>query len=175
MKKLIMLLMLVSFNSLAVDRHITAKNPYPNLTPEQLSLQIKQQGARAVIKNIPEGDNGEWDYITDHIASGDITWLKVAPLLAKGSDAHSSETLSIALATALPKNVNGVLSILDDSNVSISTDSVCSLPFYQGTEAELNQYVVDSIRALYKNKSGEKCLQKLISATGNSKSFSEGD
>ncbi|WP_339374648.1 hypothetical protein [Photorhabdus australis] len=79
------------------------------------------------------------------------------------------------MATALPKNANGVLSILDDSNVPISTDSVCSLPFYQGTEAELNQYVVDSIRALYKNKGGEKCLQKLISTTGNSKSFSEGD
>ncbi len=40
MKKLILFLMLVSFNSLAVDRHITAKNPYPNLTPEQLSLQL---------------------------------------------------------------------------------------------------------------------------------------
>ncbi|KER04498.1 hypothetical protein LGZ99_06370 [Photorhabdus temperata] len=175
MKKLLLLLILVSFSSLAVDRHIIAKNPYPNLTPEQLTQQIKRQGAKMVIANMPEGDNGEWDYITNHIASGDMAWLKIAPLLAKGSDAYSAETLSTALATALPKNASGVLSVLNDSNVSISTESVCSLPFYQGTEAELNQYVIDSIRALYKNKGGEKCLQKLIETTGNSKSFSEGD
>ncbi|WP_036771100.1 hypothetical protein [Photorhabdus australis] len=94
MKKLILFLMLVSFYSLAVDRHIIAKNPYPNLTPEQLTLQIKQQGARAVIANMPEGDNGEWDYITDHIASGDMAWLKVAPLLAKGSDADIGNVIN---------------------------------------------------------------------------------
>ncbi|EQB99061.1 hypothetical protein B738_20718 [Photorhabdus temperata subsp. temperata M1021] len=44
MKKLLLLLILVSFSSLAVDRHIIAKNPYPNLTPEQLTQQNKKTG-----------------------------------------------------------------------------------------------------------------------------------
>ncbi|WP_445493569.1 hypothetical protein [Photorhabdus sp. SF281] len=176
MKKLlsIIALNLLAFNSFAVELKIT--NPYPNLMPAQITEKVNSMGVRKfIISTSPNVDGSTWDYILSHISSGNIEWLRIVPILSTGVDAGSAEDLSTAVATALPKNASGVLSVLNDSNVSISTESVCSLPFYQGTEAELNQYVIDSIRALYKNKGGGKCLQKLIETTGNSKSFSEGD
>ncbi|MBS9441645.1 hypothetical protein [Photorhabdus heterorhabditis] len=170
----IIVLTLLTFNSFAAE--LKKHNPYPNLTPEQVAEKVNSMGARKFVTSTsPNTDDSTWDYILSHISSGDPEWLKIVPILSTGVDAGSAEDLTIAVATAIPKNASVVLSILNNANISISTDSVCSLPFYQGTEAELNQYVVDSIRALYKNKGGEKCLQKLISTTGNSKSFSEGD
>ncbi|MBS9424424.1 hypothetical protein [Photorhabdus caribbeanensis] len=178
MKKLlpipIIALNLLAFNFFATE--LEKNNPYPNLTPKQIIEKVNSMGARKfVTSTLPNTDDSTWDYILSHISSGDPEWLNIVPILSTGVDAGSAEDLTIAVATAIPKNSAVVLSVLNNANISISTESVCSLPFYQGTEAKLNQYVVDSIRALYKNKSGEKCLQKLISATGNSKSFSEGD
>ncbi|MCW7548252.1 hypothetical protein OO184_09950 [Photorhabdus sp. APURE] len=175
MKKLlpIIALNLLAFNSYAAGSFRTA-NPYSNLTPKQVTEKVNSMGARKfVISTLPNTDDSTWDYILSHISSGNSEWLNIVPILSTGVDAGSAEDLTIAVATAIPKNASVVLSILNDANVSISTDSVCSLPFYSGTEAEINKYVIESIRALYKSKKGEICLKTLVNTIGKSKTFQE--
>ncbi|CAQ84504.1 MULTISPECIES: hypothetical protein [Photorhabdus] len=175
MKKLLptIALSLLAFNAYAAGSFRT-NNPYPNLTPKQVTEKVNSMGARKfVISTLPNTDDSTWDYILSHISSGNSEWLKIVPILSTGVDAGSAEDLTIAVATAIPKNAAVVLSVLNDANVSISTGSVCSLPFYSGTEAELNQYIIESIRALYKSKKGANCLKTLVNTVGKSKTFQE--
>ncbi|MBS9437218.1 hypothetical protein EAE91_08520 [Photorhabdus noenieputensis] len=176
MKKLlpipIIALNLLAFNSFATE--LEKNNPYPNLTPKQIIEKVNSMGARKfVTSTLPNTDDSTWDYILSHISSGDPEWLNIVPILSTGVDAGSAEDLTIAVATAIPKNAAVVMSVLNNANISISTESVCSLPFYSGTEAEINKYVVESIRALYKSKKGENCLKILVNTIGKSKKFQE--
>lgn len=111
--------------------------------------------------------------MTGEIVKGDIGWLNVAALLAPGSDADSAETLSEAVGAAIPHNPAGVLSIITERYTPLSITEVCGLPFYSLTEQQLNQYIVDSIRALYKVPSGKACIDMMVNVIGTSKGFNE--
>lgn len=104
---------------------------------------------------------------------GGDDWLKVATLLAPGSDADSAETLSEAVGMAIPHNPSGVLSIITERYTPLSIGEVCGLPFYSMTEPQLNQYIVDSIRALYKVPSSKACIDAMVNVIGTSNGFNE--
>jgi antitoxin component of RelBE/YafQ-DinJ toxin-antitoxin module len=91
-------------------------------------------------------------------------------LLADAGAEGMNIDISQALALALVKNTDGVLAILDDRIIPISTNEVCSLPLYNMTIPEENVYVVKAIQALYKSNSvqAQKCLQELITTVGQS-------
>ncbi len=142
-------------------------------TTQQLTEQIKQKGAQAVISSLYANDETEWQFVTGEIGKGGADWLRVAALLASGSDADSAETLSEAVAMAIPHNPVGVLNIMTERYTPLSQAVVCGLPFYSMSETQLNNYVVDAIRALYKVPSSKACIDTMVNAIGESNGFEE--
>lgn len=142
-------------------------------TAEQVAKDIEQQGAGVVISRLYQNNEREWQYVTDKIATGENRWLKVASLLAPGTDAGSSETLTTAVALAIPHNPAGVLGTLTEREMPLSIRQVCRLPFYMMSEPEFNQYVLDAIRALYKVPAGKACMDTMINTIGQSDGFNE--
>lgn len=169
MKKIILSLLLASASySVMAERSPTA---------EEFAQQVQDYGAAKVISGIPETDDGLWNEIFKHISNGEAAWLKLIPSISMTGAVSWNEQLGTALAQAIPKNVNGVMEVIDDSNISISTASVCSMPLYHETVPEQNEYVVKAIQALYKSNSvqAQKCLQQLIMTVGQSSQFREVD
>ncbi len=162
MKKTILVFCLLSISAFAA--HPTA---------QQLTAQIKLKGAQAVISGLYVDNEKEWQYVTGAIAKGSSDWLNVAALLAPGSDADSAETLSEAVGLAIPHNPTGVLNIITEQYTPLSLGEVCGLPFYSLTESQLNQYILDSIRALYKVPSSKACIDTMINVVGASDGFNE--
>ncbi|GAA3586073.1 hypothetical protein GCM10023078_12320 [Gibbsiella greigii] len=142
-------------------------------TAPQLTEQIKLKGAQAVISGLYADNEKEWQYVTGEIGKGGRDWIKIAALLAPGSDADSAETLSEAVGTAIPHNPSGVLSIITEQYTPLSLGVVCGLPFYSLTELQFNQYVVDAIRALYKVPSSKACIDTMVNVIGTSNGFNE--
>lgn len=172
MKKIIPLALILSFNVFSSEER--KENTSPIIAASQLAERVRQQGADKVLHDMfyydINADSGEWDYIVNHLINGNSDWLNVIPLLADAGAEGMNSDISRALALALVKNTDGVLAILDDRIIPISTDEVCSLPLYNKTRPERNEYVVNAIQALYKSNSvqAQKCLQELITTVGQS-------
>jgi len=145
----------------------------PSVNTKSLARDIEKQGAVNVILRLYANEEKDWRYVTKQIAQGDDRWLHIATLLAPGADADSAETLSAAVGLAIPHNPSGVLKILTDRYISLSPGQVCGLPFYNMTEVQFNQYVLDSIRALYKVPSGKACIDTMVNIIGQSDRFRE--
>ncbi|MDW8847854.1 hypothetical protein SD961_18515 [Erwinia sp. MMLR14_017] len=163
MRRAILTLCLLSTSAIA------AAHP----TAQQLAEQIKQKGVQVVISGLYGEQEKEWQYVTGEIAKGGSDWLNIAALLAPGSEADSAETLSEAVGAAIPHNPAGVLSIINEKYTPLSLGEVCGLPFYSLTEPQFNQYIVDSIRALYKVPSSKACIDTMINVIGTSNGFNE--
>lgn len=165
MKKIILLYCLLSSWAYAV--------PQPP-SSAQLVTQIQKNGAKSVIAKLYTDDEKEWLYVLEKIEKGNDDWLKIASLLAPGSDADSAESLATAVAMAIPHNPSGVLAILNHENIlPLSTDVVCALPFYSITRPQFNQYIVDSIQALYNVAASKSCIDTMVNTLGRSNGFKE--
>lgn len=165
MKKAIFALFILT-TSLQVSAAVTA---------EQISQQIKQQGAAAVVDQLfdhPQDDHAAWIEILNQIATGDEQWLQVAAQLAPATKGYSQKTLTEMLAAAMTHNAKGVLALINDSTVApkvLNVQNLCSLVKFVATEAEYDQVAVDTIRALYQAPTGKACLQQVIQTIGQSK------
>lgn len=172
MKKILPLALILSFNVFSSEEG--KENTSPIIAASQLAERVRQQGAHKVLHDMfyydVNADSGEWNYILNHLTNGNSDWLNVIPLLADAGAEGMNIDISQALALALVKNTDGVLAILDDRIIPISTNEVCSLPLYNMTIPEENVYVVKAIQALYKSNSvqAQKCLQELITTVGQS-------
>jgi hypothetical protein len=74
---------------------------------------------------------GRWNAVLDGVASAEQTWLDVAEALRPGTDAHSSETLGMALAEAFlraparvlrrfgPETACGSMGFADQSDMNL--------------------------------------------------------
>jgi hypothetical protein len=78
------------------------------------------------------------------IATGDSLWLEVADRLTPAS-AAAQATLSIALATALPRSPARVLALLGQK---YPVEEVCGLPFLKADSALVTTYHDDAVSAL---------------------------
>lgn len=143
------------------------------ITAAQLTQKIKEHGAKTIISDLYQGDESQWQYVLTRVGSGEKEWLTIAALLAPDSDADSAESLATAAATAIPHNPAGVLFILKEETLPLTTENVCSLPFYSIKEPEFNQYVVDSIQALYKVPGSKECIDTIVNTIGKSNGFVE--
>ena len=143
------------------------------ITTTQLMEQINKQGAKAVIMDLYKNDETRWMYVLEKIGQGSNEWLHIAAQLAPSSDADSAESLATAAALAIPHNPAGVLSILQNDVLPLSPENVCSLPFYDITKPKLNQYIVDSIQALYKVPNSKACIDTMVNTIGQSNGFVE--
>jgi len=110
---------------------------------ELVLSDIKNGGATEVSKRI-DSDENFGRSVTSGIASGDSVWLQVADQLIPASSAAEA-TLSIALASALPRSPDKVLALLGQK---YPTEEVCGMPFLRADSAEVTTYHDEAIAAL---------------------------
>jgi len=106
---------------------------------------IRQHGAGATVHSLDR--NGKFDKVLDRIASGNVAWVRLAPGLARGTDAGDSTGLTVALARALPRNPAAVLAALDEGPV-IGPEAVCGVPFIEPSSKEIREYLDVAIPAV---------------------------
>lgn len=107
----------------------------------------------------------DWQYIAQKVTSGDQVWLNTVPVLAPKVNREQADLLEEALATALPINTKGVLSILRVLDAGSypeirGTDIVCVRKIVNpGKAAEA--YYRETRLALLGDSDGAKCLWNL--------------
>ena len=120
----------------------------PTPTPASVRRDIAEHGAKAVVDAMWTG--GSWARVEDGIASGSPAWIALAPLLSTGTDAGTSEGLSLSLVRALPKAARAVLAVVDVSRRSLprSPGVVCTASFYEGDRTDIPHYRAMAIAAV---------------------------
>lgn len=120
----------------------------PAPTPASVRHDIAEHGAKAVVDAMRTA--GSWEHVEDGIASGSQAWVGLAPLLSAGTDAGTSEGLSLSLIRALPKAPEAVLGVIDVSGRSYprSPGQVCSATFFEGDPTNIPHYRVEAIAAV---------------------------
>ena len=108
------------------------------LSPERIARDIEADGAKAVVDRL--WNSGDYDRLLNHIDKGTPAWVALAPKLAAGTDAGASEELTIALAYALPRNPQAVLSVLDAKSYVLEPERVCSAPFIEDAVKDIPRY-----------------------------------
>jgi hypothetical protein len=105
--------------------------------------EIKLRGTAAVSRRI-DSDEDFGRTVMDGIATGDSVWLDVAAALQPVS-AAAEASLTIALASALPRAPRRVLRLLDDR---YAAEEVCGMPFLRADSGEVIDYHDNAMRAL---------------------------
>ncbi|MBC3945038.1 hypothetical protein H8S21_06835 [Erwinia persicina] len=148
------------------------------MTPKIVLENIHDSGAKKYIHDLAKENamatsTSQWEAIVKGLSTGEAEWLQIVPLIARYTDAGFAEDLATALAQALPKNVAGVMNVLDEQLPPVSIGNVCSMPLYNETVPEQNEYVVKAIQALYKNDTpqAKECLRQLIKTVGKAGPF----
>jgi len=131
-----------------------------------LRAAIHEKGAKQVVDRLsragPPGQT-EWDALLEQIGAGKPEFVSLAPELALGTDASTSETLLIALAYALPRAPNDVLRVLRLSEGrALDIKWVCGAPFIEVTAKQVVAQVKAARAALEKVSAPE--LQEIRSA-----------
>jgi hypothetical protein len=110
---------------------------------ELVLSEIKLGGADKVSRRI-DSDENFGRSVTDGIATGDSLWLEVARQITPAT-AAAEATLSIALASALPRSPREVLRLVGDT---YPTEEVCGIPFLKADSTEVITYHDQATRAL---------------------------
>lgn len=109
--------------------------------------------------------DADWQYVAQKISAGDQIWIDTVPALASKANRAQAEQLEDALATALPINTKGVLSILKILDAGSypemnGTNIVCVLKLAApGKPPE--GYYNDTRLALLDEPNGAQCLWNL--------------
>lgn len=170
MKRIYLLAMIMLSYSSIADINV--------MTPKIVLENIHDSGAKKYIHDLAKENamatsTSQWEAIVKGLSTGEAEWLQIVPLIARYTDAGFAEDLATALAQALPKNVAGVMNVLDEQLPPVSIGNVCSMPLYNETVPEQNEYVVKAIQTLYKNDTpqAKECLRQLIKTVGKAGSF----
>jgi hypothetical protein len=120
---------------LVVSAHASASP----LTPQSVAADLGRRNPAAVVADLSK--DGRYEKILDLLGKGQQKWISLAPALAKGTDAGTSESLVSALAMALPNNPHAVLAVLKSGDSPLLTaDQVCSPPMIEPTKQQLASY-----------------------------------
>ena len=133
---------------------ITSSGHAADPTASAVRAAISRDGARAVVQRFTQAH--QFDRIVDLIGTGAPAWVRLAPLLAPGTDGATGEGLGIALAYALPRNAAAVLKVVstapypptDAVDIVLSIDRVCSVPFIEPPPGANERYRNRAIAAL---------------------------
>ncbi|CAN5251221.1 hypothetical protein BH09PSE6_BH09PSE6_29990 [soil metagenome] len=122
---------------------------------QEVARALDRGDARSVVTGYERDDR--FGALLDRIAIGDEGLIRLAPRLAPGTDAASSEGLRIALAKALPRAPALVLDAAmraarDAQGAVVSTpidvQAVCSVPFIEPSQSFVADYRIAATRAL---------------------------
>jgi hypothetical protein len=132
----------------ALAFHISAASaaaPVPSAAA--LNAEIDAKGAKEVVNRLNRAhpdSNGQndWSRVTDQMWMGRAAYIKLAPKLAPGTDAGSSEDLGISLAHALPLAPITVLRATDlKDGPTLGVSRVCGVPFIENTVKDIAGYI----------------------------------
>jgi hypothetical protein len=115
----------------------------PRGSAEVVLSEIKLGGATSVAKRI-DADESFGRTVMNGIATGDSVWLEVADSLTPAS-AAAEASLSIALASALPKSPKRVLGLLGPK---YSVEDVCAIPFLEPESTRVTSYYDEAVTSL---------------------------
>jgi hypothetical protein len=126
----------------------SATIPLTPLTPSIVQTEIRALGAKPVVDQLFKTET--WWQVTGYIGAGKPDWIALAPDLAEGTDAATSETLSISLSEALPKSPDEVLTVLELGGDAspLFVGKVCSAPFLEDTSSHQHLYKAAALHAL---------------------------
>jgi hypothetical protein len=110
---------------------------------EVVLSQIRLGGVASVARRV-DSDESFGRSVMNGIASGDSLWLEVASKFTPGS-ATAEASLSMALASALPRSPARVLALLGDK---YPIEEVCGIPFLRPDSALVATYHDNAIAAL---------------------------
>lgn len=141
---------------------------------KSISDKLDTEPPAQVVAELSASKN--WDTLVAAIASGNTMAIAIVPRLAKGTDAGTSEDLTISLAEALPTKATGevLLTLTPDRQSILSVDRVCSAPFIEDTARNQRTYkaaALKAVRAIYRTAPdltlpGEFCIAELKKIRG---------
>ena len=120
----------------------------PGGSAELVLSEIKLGHSANVAKRI-DADESFGRSVMNGIASGDSAWLDVARQLTPAS-ATAAASFSIALASALPRAPDRVLSVL---GTKYPVNEVCAIPFLRPDSALVTSYHDQAVAALTRVRS----------------------
>jgi hypothetical protein len=115
----------------------------PMGSAEVVLSQIKLGGVTGVARRV-DSDESFGRSVMNGIATGDSLWLEVASKFTPGS-ATAEASLSMALASALPRSPARVLSLLGNK---YPIEEVCGIPFFRADSALVASYHDTAVAAL---------------------------
>jgi hypothetical protein len=115
----------------------------PMGSAELVLSQIKLGGVASVARRV-DSDESFGRSVMNGIATGDSLWLEVASKLTPAS-ATAEASLSMALASALPRSPARVLALLGDK---YPIEEVCGIPFLHPDSALVATYHDNALAAL---------------------------
>jgi hypothetical protein len=115
----------------------------PMGSAEVVLSQIKLGGVATVARRV-DSDESFGRSVMNGIATGDSAWLEVASKIRPAS-ATAEASLSIALASALPRSPAIVLSLLGEK---YPLEEVCGIPFLRADSALVATYHDNAVAAL---------------------------
>ena len=148
----------------AVAGQITTTANASQRQAQQLARRLAEEPARDVVQSY--GDHFE-GAVLSHLERGETDWIALAPKLAAGTDAGTSEGLSTALAYALPLQPVAVLAVLSKRSGPLDAERVCSIPFIEDSVKDIKSYqrraiqAVSEVRDTGLQQVREICLQAL--------------
>ncbi len=145
--------------------------------PKEVIKETTTRSARVVVSELYSHPN-EWKIVLRNIASGNKSWLKVAVALHPGSDAGSSEMLTLSVGEALE---NAPANVFKIALKEFQLDSVCGSPdvddvrynsYDLATKAiSLRQEKVSTITDPKLRELGKKCIKMLEKSKSEIKRF----
>jgi hypothetical protein len=115
----------------------------PSGSAELILAEIKLGGGPNVAKRV-DADESFGRAVMNGIATGDSAWLDVADKLTPAS-ASAEASLSIALASALPRSPRRVLALLGPK---YPVEEVCAIPFLRPESTMITTYHDQTVAAL---------------------------
>jgi hypothetical protein len=115
----------------------------PMGSAEVVLSQMKLGGVASVARRV-DSDESFGRSVMNGIATGDSLWLEVASKFKPGS-ATAEASLSMALASALPRSPARVLALLGDK---YPIEEVCGIPFMRPDSALVETYHDNAVAAL---------------------------
>ncbi len=110
----------------------------------QINGEIDSKGAKAALLALGQ-DDARFGKVSDAIATADPVWLTIALRLRPASDADTAETLSRALAQALPNAPERVLAMVGHG---YAVDNLCTSPFLEPAPGVAEAYEAKALAAL---------------------------
>lgn len=108
------------------------------VTPAEVTAMLQSQTPQQTVNALyGSGENSRWDTVASGIAKGDPAWLALAPQIAKGTDAGTSDDFGMAAQDALTTNAAGALRMLLETEMGVGA---CSENGFEVTAEQARAY-----------------------------------